>query len=113
MKEIKAYIKPHKLSEVTLALHQVKGLSGMSVTDVRGFGRTRTVDVHHRTIDDLEDYAPHVRIEIVCKDELVGKIVSTIEKTAHTGLHGDGKIYVSDIQDAVRISTGERGEPAV
>jgi nitrogen regulatory protein P-II 1 len=113
MKQIKAYIKPHKLSEVTLALHQVKGLTGMSVTDVRGFGHTRSVDTHHRTIDDLEDYAPHVKIEIVCKDELVEKIVSTVEKAAHTGLHGDGKIYVSDIRNAVRISTGERGEQAV
>ncbi len=113
MKEIKAYIKPHKLSEVTMALHQMKGLTGMSVTDVRGFGRTRTTDAHHRTIDDLEDYVPHVKIEIVCEDELVELVISTIEKAAHTGLHGDGKIYVSDIENAIRISTGERGEEAV
>jgi nitrogen regulatory protein PII len=113
MKEIKAYIKPHKLSEVTLALHQMKGLTGMSVIDVRGFGHTRTTDARHGTIDDLEDYAPHVKIEIVCKDESVETIVSTIEKAAHTGLHGDGKIYVSDISNAIRISTGERGEKAV
>lgn len=113
MKEIKAYIKPHKLSEVTMALHQVKGLTGMSVVDVRGFGRTRTTDAHHRSIDDLEDYAPHIKIEIVCKDELVETIISTIEKAAYTGLHGDGKIYVSDITSAIRISTGERGKEAV
>ncbi len=113
MKEIKAYIKPHKLSKVTMALHQMKSLTGMSVTDVRGFGRTRTTDAHHRTIDDLEDHVPHVKIEIVCKDELVEKIVSTIEKAAHTGLHGDGKIYVSEVTTAIRISTGERGEEAV
>ena len=113
MKEIKAYIKPHKLSEVTLALHQMEGLTGMSVTDVRGFGRTRTTDAHHRTIDDLEDYVPHAKIEIICKDQQVDKIISTIEKAAHTGLHGDGKIYVSDANNAIRISTGERGEKAV
>jgi nitrogen regulatory protein P-II 1 len=113
MKEIKAYIKPYKLSELTMALHQVKGLTGMSVTDVRGFGHTRTVDAHHRTIDDLEDYVPHVKIEIICKDQLVETIVSTIEKAAHTGLHGDGKIYVSEIANAIRISTGQRGEDAV
>jgi len=113
MKEIKAYIKPHKLSEVTLALHQMKGLSGMSVTDVRGFGRTRTTDAHHRTVDELEDYVPHAKIEIMCKDELLEEIISTIEKAAHTGLHGDGKIYVCDIKDAIRISTGDRGEKAV
>ena len=113
MKEIKAYIKPHKLSEVTLALHQLKGLTGMSVMDVRGFGHTRGTEAHHRTIDDLEDYLPHVKIEIICKDELVENIISTIEKAAHTGLHGDGKIYVSDVNNAIRISTGERGDKAV
>ena len=113
MKEIKAYIKPHKLSEVTLALHRAEDLSGMTVMDVRGFGHTRTKGAHHRTIDDLEDYVPHVKIEIICKDELVEKIIATIEKAAHTGLHGDGKIYVSDVKNAIRISTGERGEKAV
>ena len=113
MKEIKAYIKPHKLSDVTLALHQLKGLTGMSVLDVRGFGHTRGTDAHHRTIDDLEDYLPHVKIEIICKDELVENIISTIEKAAHTGLHGDGKIYVSEVSNAIRISTGERGDKAV
>lgn len=113
MKEIKAYIKPHKLSEVTMALHQMKDLTGMSVTDVRGFGHTRSMDAPHRTVDDLEDYAPHVKIEIICKDQLVETIVRTIEKAAHTGLHGDGKIYVSEIANAVRISTGQRGEEAV
>jgi len=113
MKEIKAYIKPHKLSEVTLALHLMEGLTGISVMDVRGFGHTRGTEAHHRTVDDLEDYVPHVKIEIICKDELVEKIISTIEKAAHTGLHGDGKIYVSDIENAIRISTGERGEKAV
>ena len=113
MKEIKAYIKPHKLSEVTLALHQLKGLTGMSVMDVRGFGHTRGTEAHHRTIDDLEDYLPHVKIEIICKDELVENIISTIEKAAHTGLHWDGKIYVSDVNNAIRISTGERGDKAV
>ena len=113
MKEIKAYIKPHKLSDVTLALHQLKDLTGMSVMDVRGFGHTRGTEAHHRTIDDLEDYLPHVKIEIICKDELVENIISTIEKAAHTGLHGDGKIYVSDVSNAIRISTGERGDKAV
>jgi nitrogen regulatory protein PII len=91
----------------------MKGLTGMSVTDVRGFGHTRTMDAHHRTIDDLEDYTPHAKIEIICRDELVDEVVSAIEEAAHTGLHGDGKIYVSAIADAIRISTGQRGEDAV
>ena len=113
MKEIKAYIKPHKLAEVTLALHKVKGLTGMSVVDVRGFGRGRAKDAPRRIVEDLVDFVPHVKIEIVCLDELVEKIVSVIEKTAHTGLRGDGKIYVSEIETALRISTGETGVSAV
>ncbi len=113
MKEIKAYIKPHKLSKVTMALHKVEGLTGMSVVDVRGFGRGKAKDAPHRIVEDLVDYVPHVKIEIVCKDELVEEIISVIEKTAHTGLKGDGKIYVSTIDDAIRIQTGERGEEAV
>ena len=113
MKEIKAYIKPHKLSDVTLALHKVEGLTGMSVSDVRGFGRGKGKDVAHRIVDGPVDYVPHVKIKIICKDELVEEIISTIEKNAHTGLRGDGKIYVSDVGMAVRISTGERGEEAI
>jgi len=113
MKEIKAYIKHHKLSAVTLALHKLTGLTGMSVVDVRGFGRGKAKDAPYRIVEDLVDYVPHVKIEIVCRDELVEEIVSAIEKTAHTGLRGDGKIYISEVKEAVRIETGARGENAV
>jgi len=113
MKQIKAYIKPHKLSKVTLALHMVEGLSGMSVTDVRGFGRGKAKDAPHRIVDDLVDYIPQVKIEIVCTDNKMEEVVSVIQKVAHTGLRGDGKIYVSNIEDAIRIQTGERGDEAV
>ena len=113
MKEIKAYIKPHKLIDVTLALHKVQELTGMSVVDVKGFGRERAKDAPHRIVEDLVDYVPHVKIEIVCRDELVERIVSVIEQKAHTGLRGDGKIYVTDVGVAVRISTGEHGENAI
>lgn len=107
MKEIKAYIKPHKLAAVTLALRGVDGFPGMSVVDVRGFGRAVACQ------SDVSDYLPHAKIEINCRDGQVKGIVSVIEKFAHTGLHGDGKIYVSDIKTAVRISTGERGKNAI
>ncbi len=113
MKEVKAYIKPHRLSQVTLALQKLDGLTGMSVANVRGFGRTRAKNATHKITEDAIDYVPHVKIEIVCRDELVGEIVSVIEKAAHTGLRGDGKIYVSQVAEAVRISTGERGDGAV
>lgn len=113
MKAISTYIKPHKLSAVTLALHQVAGLSGMSVCDARGFGRGRAKDAPHRIREDLVDFIPSVKIEIVCPDELVDEIVETIRREAHTGLRGDGIIYVAPLEDAVRISTGERGNAAI
>jgi len=113
MKEIKAYIQPHKLSAVTLALHQVEGLTGMSVSDVRGFGRGRAKGARQRIVDDLVEYMPRVKLELVCRDELVEEIVALIAKTAHTGLRGDGKIYVTPVEAAVRISTEERREEAV
>ncbi len=113
MKEIKAYIKPHMLSKVTRALQKVEGLTGMSVIDVRGFGRGRAKGAADSTGEDLLDYSLRVKIEIVCKDERAEEIVSLIEKTAHTGLRGDGKVFVTPVETAVRISTGERGENAV
>ena len=113
MKEIKAYIKPVKMSEVTLALHKVEGLTGISVIDARGFGRGRAKESPKRIVQDLVDYLPCVRIEIICRDNLVEEIVTTIERAAHTGLKGDGKIYVSSVEKAVRISSGERGEEAI
>lgn len=114
MKEIKAYIKPHKLSVVTLALHHVEGLTGMSISEVSGFGRGREKDAPHTIQEDLVDFISHIKIEIVCHDELVDQVVETIRRAAHTGLRGDGKIYVlSHVEEAVRISTGERGRAAV
>lgn len=113
MKEVRAYIKSHKLSAVTLALHQVDGLTGMSIIDAKGFGRRLAKDAGHHIVGDLVDYIPHVKIEIICRDDLVEKVVSTIQEAAHTGLHGDGKIYVFNIEQAFRISTGESGEKAV
>ena len=113
MKEIKAYIKPHMLSKVTRALQKVEGLTGMSVTNVQGFGQGRATGAPRRVDEDLLDYSLRMKIEIFCKDENWDEIVSLIEKTAHTGLRGDGKIFVTPVESAVRISTGERGENAV
>lgn len=114
MKEIRAYIKPHKLSEVTIALHHIEGLTGLSVSEVKGFGRGRMEKGPHATGEEVVDYVPHVKIEILCTDELVDEVVEAVRRAAHTGLRGDGKIYVlSHVEDAVRISTGERGDAAV
>ncbi len=113
MKLIIAFIKPHKLSDVTLALHEIDGLTGASISDVRGFGRGRAKNAPDRVQTDLIDFMPRIRLEMVCPDRLVEKVVSTIEKNAHTGLRGDGKIYVIGVEQAVRISTAECGDCAV
>lgn len=112
MKEIRAYVKPHKLGEVILALHYVQGLTGMTVLDARGFGRGHAKH-KHETSDDALDYVPCARIELFCQDDIAETVISTIQQHAHTGLRGDGKIYVLPVEQAVRISSGERGETAV
>ncbi|MFQ6604896.1 MAG: P-II family nitrogen regulator [Fidelibacterota bacterium] len=113
MKYVQAYIKPYKLSAVTLALHEVNGLTGMSVTELKGFGRGRAKDAPHRIQDELVDFVPNVKVEIFCRDGLVEQVVSTIREAAHTGLQGDGKIYVIPATQAYRIRTGEEGDAAV
>jgi Nitrogen regulatory protein PII len=113
MKEIKAYIKPNMLSNVVTALSNLEGLTGLSVTPVQGFSRSRAHEDRHRIVEDQIDYVPHVKLEIICNDLFVDKIISIIETAAHTGLPGDGKIYVLNIETVVRITTGERGETAV
>ena len=112
MKEIKAYIKPHKLDAVIHALHEVEGLTGASAVHAQGFGRSKGKSERHRLEDDLELLMPHVKIEVVCRDDLVEEVVSAIQVHAHTGLRGDGKIYLSGVEEAVRIETGERGKEA-
>jgi nitrogen regulatory protein PII len=113
MKEIRAYIKPFKLDAVMLGLSGIDGLSGMSYSKVEGFGRGRgSTGPTPLTGEDVR-FVQQIRLEIVCGDELVDEILATILREAHTGLRGDGKIYVFDVSDAVRISTGERGDSAI
>ncbi len=107
MKQVIAYIKTHKLEDVSLALHQIAGFPGMSVLDVRGVGSSR--DAPRSGEDYSYRFRERVKLEISCPDELVEPIVSTIQHNAHTGLRGDGKIYVLAVEEAVRIRTGERG----
>ena len=107
MKQINAYIKPHWLTKVTMALQKVKGIGGMTVFEVRGFGRRRESDPLRPVVDDLLDFAGYMKIEIFCPDDLVEELVSIINRTAYTGLRGDGKIFVSDVQKSFRIGKGE------
>ena len=113
MKMIVAYIKPRMLPKVVLALQDIEGLSGASIGQVEGFGRGRAKDAPDRVQRDLMPYVPRVRIEVACNDTLAPRVVDTIARTAHTGLRGDGKIYVFSLEDAVRISTHERGRGGI
>lgn len=112
MKMVNAYIKPHTLARVVEALHRIDGVSGVSVLHTRGFGRAHTA---HGSEDgeELGPLDPHDKVEVLCRDALADEVISAIETGAHTGLRGDGRIYVTAVEGAVRIATGERGEEAV
>lgn len=112
MKLIIAYIKPFKLEQVGEALKSV-GVSGMSVGDVSGFGRQAGQKEVYRGAEYEVDFVPKVRLEVLVDEDLAGPAVDAIEKAAHTGEIGDGKIIVTSVYDAVRIRTGERGADAI
>jgi nitrogen regulatory protein P-II 1 len=112
MKKIEAVIKPFKLDEVKNALLSI-GVQGMTVSEVRGFGRQKGHTELYRGAEYVVDLLPKVKLEVVVPPELVDKVVVTIKDTAKTGRIGDGKVFVSDVSDVIRIRTGERGEAAV
>jgi nitrogen regulatory protein P-II 1 len=112
MKKIEAIIKPFKLDEVKQALMEI-GVEGMTVTEARGFGRQKGHTELYRGAEYVVDFLPKVKIELVIPDSLGEKVILAIAAAARTGRIGDGKIFVSDIQDAVRIRTGERSEAAL
>lgn len=106
MKQIQAYIKPHKLNDVATALQKLEGLRGMTVIDARGYGRREEKDHSCPSVDELIDFAKYAKIEVFCPDDLVDEVIAVIDKNAYTGLRGDGKIYVSDVVKAVKIGRG-------
>ena len=112
MKKIEAIIKPFKLDDVKDALHEV-GVSGITVTEVKGFGRQKGHTELYRGAEYVVDFLPKVRLEVVVEDNLVERVVETIANAAHTGRIGDGKIFVLDVEQAVRIRTGDRGADAI
>jgi nitrogen regulatory protein P-II 1 len=112
MKKIEAVIKPFKLDEVKNALLGI-GVQGMTVSEVRGFGRQKGHTELYRGAEYVVDLLPKVKLEVVVADELVDKVVVTIKDTAKTGRIGDGKVFVSEVADVIRIRTGERGDAAV
>ena len=112
MKKIEAVIKPFKLDEVREALSEI-GVSGLTVTEVKGFGRQKGHTELYRGAEYVVDFLPKVKIEIVVPDGAVESAIESIVKAAHTGKIGDGKILVTNVEQVVRIRTGETGEDAV
>ena len=112
MKLIEAIIKPFKLDEVKEALSEI-GIEGITVSEVKGFGRQKGHTELYRGAEYVVDFLPKVKLEIAVADELVAKVIETIEVTAKTGRIGDGKIFVLPLETAVRIRTGEKGDEAV
>src|SRR3989304_9984598 len=112
MKKIEAIIKPFKLDEVKDALSQI-GIKGNTVTEVKGFGRQKGHPELYRGAEYVVDFLPKIKLEIIVPDDLVPQVVETVEKSARTGRIGDGKIFVTNVEEVVRIRTGERGHDAI
>ena len=112
MKKVEAIIKPFKLDDVKDALHDA-GVSGITVSEVKGFGRQKGHTELYRGAEYVVDFLPKVKVEVVCEDDQVDRVVDAIEAAARTGRIGDGKIFVVPVEQAVRIRTGDRGPDAI
>ena len=112
MKKIEAIIKPFKLDEVREALSEI-GIMGMTATEVKGFGRQKGHTELYRGAEYIVDFLPKIKLDIIVSDNMVKKVVETITKTAQTGKIGDGKIFIMNVEEAIRIRTGEKGESAI
>ena len=112
LKKIDAIIKPFKLDEVKEALNEI-GIQGITVSEVKGFGRQKGHTELYRGAEYVVDFIPKIKLEIIVADDILAKVVDAIEKSAKTGRIGDGKIFVTNVEDVVRIRTGETGEDAL
>ncbi len=112
MKKVEAIIKPFKLDEVKEALNEI-GIQGITVSEVKGFGRQKGHTELYRGAEYVVDFIPKIKMEIIVADDIVSKVVDSIEQAAKTGRIGDGKIFVTNVEEVVRIRTGERGEDAL
>lgn len=112
MKKIEAVIRHFKLEDVKIALTE-KSIQGMTITEVRGFGRQKGHTEMYRGTEYAVDFVPKVKVEVVCSDGQLKTVIDTIMSAAQTGQIGDGKIFVSDLADTIRIRTGETGEDAI
>lgn len=113
MKEIKVIFRPSKLLEVTEELQRIDGLPGVTVSEIRGFGKGRAKNTKDKVVYEMVEFIPRIQLEVVVNDEMVAEVVDVIQKYAHTGNTGDGKIFVSTVDDIVKIRTNERGTDAI
>ena len=112
MKEIKAIIQPFMLTRVVTALHKIEGLPGITISEIKGFGKGGGKKENSND-EGIYDFVPKNKIEIVVQDDLVETVMNSIQENAHTGNPGDGKIFVMDVENVVKIRTNERGEGAI
>ena len=112
MKKVEAIIKPFKLDDVKEALHEV-GVKGLTVTEAKGFGRQKGHTELYRGAEYVVDFLPKVKVEVVVEDAMLERVVEAIQQAAHTGRIGDGKIFVSTVDQVIRIRTGETGADAI
>ena len=112
MKKIEAIIKPFKLDEVREALSAI-GIMGLTATEVKGFGRQKGHTELYRGAEYIVDFLPKVKLDLIISDDMVEKAIDVIVSTAHTGKIGDGKIFVMDVNEVIRIRTGEKGDTAI
>lgn len=113
MKEIKAIIRPFKLLDVSEALKEIEGLPGVTVSEIRGFGKSRAASAKDKVVYEMVDFIPRIQLEVVVDDAMVASVVNAIQKFAHTGNTGDGKIFVINVEEIVKIRTNERGRDAI
>lgn len=113
MKEIKAIIRPSKLLKVTEELREIEGLPGVTVSEIRGFGKGRAKNSKDKVVYEMVEFIPRIKLEVVVVDEMVDEVVNVIQKYSHTGNPGDGKIFVISVEEVIQIRTNERGKDAV
>ena len=109
MKEIKAIIRPSRLADVIMELEDIKDIPGITISEVKRCWQGSAKDIEKHTSDGLVEYVPKIKLEVVVPDEMVEEVVSVIQKTAHTGNSGDGKIYIIPVDEVIKLRTNERG----
>ena len=113
MKEIKAIIRQFKLDDVITELNKIEELPGITISEIKGFGKSKAKNAKDKIREGLHEFVPRIKIELVIHNDIVAEVIDVIQRTAHTGNPGDGKIFVTNLENVVKIRTNERGEEAI